>query len=73
MILLTRANGVPVLVNPDKVLFVQPFRSAEAPQTASQIYFTASDCVSLRDTFDEVIAKLAPSLSKSKSGEIGAV
>lgn len=72
MILLTRANGQPVSVNPDKVLFAQPFHSSDAPGAASQIYFTSADCVSLKDTFDEVRAKVWPSTMKPKGGEIGA-
>jgi len=71
MLHFTRANGTPIFVNPDKVLFVQPFRSAEAPNTASQIFFSSSDFVSLRDTFDEVIAKIDPTTLKHESGEIG--
>jgi len=73
MTLLTRANGIQVMVNADKVLFAQPFRSTEQPQANSQIYFSSSDYISLRDTFDEVISRLAPTVLSSKSGEIGAV
>jgi hypothetical protein len=71
MLHFTRSNGTPVFVNGDKVLFVQPFRSAESPNTASQIYFSAEDFISLKDTYDEVIAKIDPTTSKPATGEIG--
>jgi hypothetical protein len=78
VLLFTRANGTAIFINPDKVLFVQPLRSAEYPNTASQIFFSASDFVSLRDSFDEVIAKfdeviakIDPIPSLQWSGEIG--